>query len=127
MKKGCRSLKKNITLAMLVMVCLLLSACSVTINTGESKEKKKVSSHTKTYHVGELILKDGNHRYYYSGIVYDSVVINDVRREWAQDAHSIPLFIESKSAEVKFPTSKFSIQIKDIDRKKETVTLTINK
>jgi hypothetical protein len=121
-------LKKRWLIPILAIGCMLLSGCNITITSGESKENNETKSEKGSYQIGDLIHKEGNDSYYYGGIVYDSLVINVVKNEIYQSAHTIPMYIEvGVKTPVDLPDSDLSIQIEDINRNTGEASISLKK
>lgn len=116
--------EKSVMAVVLILILMVtLSACgSSTTQQGSSQSEDQ----PKVYHVGDLIY-NGESDYYFGGVVYDSVVINQVKNPDWNNAYTIPLYVNVKKHVARLNDGKVAVQIVDVDRENDSVTLILSK
>lgn len=117
------NVKSIMAVFMVLLAVALLSACS----NNPVQASSQISDQKQIYHVGDLIHK-GTRVYYFGGIVYDSVVINEVRNIELNSSFTIPLYVNIKKNHiVRLNDGELTLQILDVDRDEDSVTLIVSK
>jgi hypothetical protein len=116
-------MKKVISLFVVLLLSLSsLTACSQNSKTVEAHQNKNNVSNV--FQVGDMILADNNHEYYYGGIVNNSIVIQVLFYERLAYSTSMSLYFPAyKHTVITLPKTSHQFVVENVDGSKGTITL----
>jgi hypothetical protein len=126
-------MKKVISLFVVLLLSLSsLTACSQDSKTVDAHQNKNNVSNvfqnknnvSNVFQVGDMILKENNHEYYYGGIVNNTIVIQVILYEGVAYSTSMSLYFPAyKYTVITLPKTSHQFVVENVDGSKGTITL----